>query len=79
MPTRTIFCANCQATTEHQLEINQQDPSEVLATCTNENCGRFHKLPKSMTAEEFAAYCQSAEEANKGQVNLDREIEKLQF
>lgn len=79
MQTRKLFCANCQKVTDHSLEVNQQNPSEVVATCTSESCGRFHKLPINLTAEQFADYQAKVEEHNQGQVNLDKVLDNLQF
>jgi hypothetical protein len=76
---RPIFCANCQAVTAHELSVNQADQSEVIATCTTPECGRFHKLPVNLTAEQFADYQAKVEEANKGQVSLDKVLEQINF
>lgn len=79
MNTRPLFCANCQATTDHALAVNPVNPAEVILTCTAEGCDRFHKVPSAITADEFKAFQQGVEENNKGQVSLEKVEQSLQF
>lgn len=79
MNTRPLFCANCQKTTDHVLTVNPVDPSEVILTCSTEGCGRFHKVPSTISAADFATFQQELENNNKGQVSLDKVVESLQF
>ena len=64
---KTIFCANEQIETKHELSASQS--GEVVATCTS--CGRFLKYPAGITKDEFVAQVEAHKESNVGQVTQE--------
>lgn len=64
--TKTAFCANCQADTIHQMEVDQN--GEIVLTC---DCGRFQKLPAGMTKTEMKDELSHRKETAEGQVSLE--------
>ena len=66
MKTRTVFCANCQAETAHEISLAND---EAIFTC---ECGRFIKLPADMSKKEVTKHLKSHKETNEGQVSQER-------
>lgn len=64
---KTIFCANEQIETKHELSASQS--GEVVATCAS--CGRFLKYPAGITKDEFVSQVSAQKEANVGQVTQE--------
>jgi len=74
--TKTIFCANCQEETEHELNANPS--GEVQATCSV--CERVLKFPAGINKEEFEAAIITHKIVNLGQVtqeSIDRNLAEL--
>jgi hypothetical protein len=69
MKTKTVFCANCQAETPHEISLAND---EVIFTCTTEGCERFIKVPASMDKKELADHLKAHKETNQGQVSKER-------
>ena len=68
---KTIFCANCQAQTEHDCSPDKN--GEVVFACS---CGRFLKAPLFARPEELDAYLATHHQANVGQVQTDTSAEE---
>ena len=81
-----IFCANCQDDTAHEAELVNgeiictcQNPvtTKVVNPETQETeddikpCGRFIKVPASLSADEIKAFVLAHKEANAGQIPVD--------
>lgn len=62
--SKPVFCAACQAVTEHDVTVDKNH--EIVATC---KCGRFLKLPLVNTADELQNHLDAHHQANKGQVS----------
>lgn len=87
MKTIDIFCANEQAETPHQIEID--GVGEVILTCLSEvivgkdteekdvlrPCGRFLKFPKGTNGKDLKEYIATHKNVNEGQVSVES-IEK---
>jgi len=65
--TKTIFCANCQEETVHDLSASPS--GEVQATCSV--CGRVVKFPVGISREDFDAAIEAHKAANQGQVTQE--------
>lgn len=61
MIKKSLFCANCQADTDHSLSIVGR---ELIAECS---CGRFIKWPAGFTEEQWAEAFRIHKEHNLGQ------------
>lgn len=66
--TKTIFCANCQAETDHEITISSK---EVLAVCA---CNAFVKFPAYNNAALFRQHIDTLKVANQGQVKAGQPI-----
>ncbi len=64
---KTLFCANCQAKTDHSFTLSANG-SEYVGAC---DCGRVVKFPASLTVEELRAAFLAHEASNQGQVKVD--------
>jgi len=66
-PVKTIFCANEQVDTLHELSASPS--GEIQATCVI--CGRVLKFPAGITPEEFDSLVESHKTSNIGQVTVE--------
>ena len=65
MPTKTSFCANCQAEKPHAIEVNVN--GEIVLTC---ECSRFIKFPPGLDAPSIDSLLATHKTANEGQVSI---------
>lgn len=72
---KDLFCARCQQVTSHKGEVDSN--GEFLFTCTVSECGRFIKFPGDTNIEEFNKLVEVHQETNVGQVDLEKQNEKL--
>lgn len=73
MKTKEIFCTNEQKVTEQVVTYVNE---EYIFTC---KCGRFFKLPGTLTKEQIDQALTAHEESNQDQVTqeaLDKEAEE---
>jgi len=68
---KTVFCANCQAQTEHDCSPDKH--GEVVFTCA---CGRFLKAPLFDHPDKLTEYLAAHHQANVGQVQTDTSAEE---
>lgn len=73
---RDIFCSNCQKITQHKGAIDNN--GEFVFTCQIDNCGSFLKFPASTSKTEFEELIKKNEEANKGQISIAEQEERLE-
>ena len=72
-PTKTIFCANCQANEVHYLSASPS--GELQAACSI--CGRVLKFASDTTPEDFTTLVDAQKSDNEGQVTVDSINAKL--
>lgn len=76
MKTKELYCANCQALTVHNAEVDGN--GEYVFTCTTENCGRFLKLPADVaTKTEAEKLFEAHAVQNEGQLTVEAQEKKL--
>lgn len=63
---KQIFCANCQAQTEHDCSVDKN--GELLCLCV---CGRFLKAPLFDHPDKLVAFFAAHHKENAGQVQTD--------
>jgi len=83
MATRTVFCANQQTETLHEISVASN--GEIVLTCKAElptgektesgveitsPCGRFVKFPAGLTVDEIVAKLAAHKDVNVGQVSI---------
>jgi hypothetical protein len=68
LPLREAFCANCQAVTEHTVQMESMRGDYVF-TCTH--CERAIKFPTGVSEDELIAHVDNHKAANVGQVSLE--------
>ena len=73
--SKLIFCANCQKETEHIMTLSPS--GESIFTCQTKDCGRFLKFPVGFTEIKLDDYVKKHEKVNKGQISLEKVMEKL--
>ena len=69
----TMFCANDQVETEHDLDVDGN--GEVVLTCP---CGRFIKMPANTTPETLTVAIEKQKESNEGQITQESIEQKKQ-
>jgi hypothetical protein len=70
--TKPVFCANCQADTDHDATIDQN--GDLVLTCA---CGRSIKFPAAFDAEQVDEAIAAHKAANEGQISIDKQLEKF--
>ena len=69
---KTLFCAQCQAETQHAVVVTRGD---YVFTC---DCGRFTKFPSTMTPMELSAAIAAHKENNQGLRLIRTEADQIE-